>query len=607
LGKLETVMQSGDRAFLAGTFREPLALENLSQIVVAQWDGQAQAILRGDHVINGAWEGQSGVWSTTLPPNTVPSAVVVDWDTSIDEHGRHFGFLYPAPNVSILIETPNSFWFDDVADALMVNLGGEAPSLHQIAYCEKGVDGLAIRGGESGATGVVVDGIHAYLWTDPTPGRGYGFKMQDCRDSVLRNHVAIDNGYHGTGWVNYNVPNTGNVEENGVVWGSNSDSCFVFYTSIGEITGARWSECTAYKYTMLGRDRLAFPGTRCIGFALHTSANGPLVKDVLIERCRVVEYADANLGAAYSSRSTPLPDDPLDWRTYPVRVVESSVVGGKVNYVFPSAIAFVRCRLDYGNSGAFSNTGEAVFADNSMPGAGAVMLDSCEVVANLDGPGPRAFFGVAGSMRWLFLNTSVLDSGENAWAHRMFMWYAPKAGVLARGSIFAFRNQAATRSFGYNDTSAAWLPLHDFEDCVYANVSDAAYSSVSDGSFNHKSEWQSLVDPDGLYLSDLPFKDESGAEGLDLDPGDPLRTTRKRLAVATRQGINGAAYAGSYGAHQYLCPGDVDRNGYVNGNDYDLFAQAFEEGQAIADFNGDGYINGNDYDLFASAFEAGCP
>lgn len=606
LGKLETVMQSGDRAFLSGTFHEPLVLENLSDIVVAQWEGQGQAVLRGDHLITGAWEVQSGVWSTAIPAGTIPSAVVVDWDTSVDEYGRHFGFLYPAPSLEILQETPNSFWFDDAADALRVNLAGDAPAMHQIAYCRKDFDGLTIMGAPTGVSNVVVDGIHSYLWMDSDPGSGYGFKMVDCRDSVLRNHVAIDNGYHGTGWVNYWVANTNNHESNGVVWGCNNDSCYVFYTNVGEVSGARWSDCVAHKYTILGRDGQPLTDLGCVGFACHTSNTGPLVKDLLIERCTVVEYADGNLAAAYSSKETSYPSDPLDWRTYPVRVVESSVVGGKASYIFPSGIAFVRCRLDYSNSGAFSGTGEAVFSDNAMPGAGAVLLDACEVTADLDGPGPRAFFGIRGSVLWTFLNTSFLDTGENTWPHRLFMWYAPQAGVMARGSIFAFRNRAGTRWFGYNDNNAAWLPLHDFADCVYVNVSDTAYSSVSNGSFNHQSEWQALVDPDGLYLSELPFEDESGSTGLGLDAGDPLRTTRKHLPQATRRGINGAAYAGSYGAYQYLCAADITRDGFVNGDDFDEFGVAFEEGLMQADFNGDGFVNGDDYDAFAEAFEEGC-
>ncbi len=54
------------------------------------------------------------------------------------------------------------------------------------------------------------------------------------------------------------------------------------------------------------------------------------------------------------------------------------------------------------------------------------------------------------------------------------------------------------------------------------------------------------------------------------------------------------------------CPADINWDGFVNGNDYDQFAAAFDEGAACADVNGDGFINGNDYDAFALWFDQGC-
>ncbi|MFO0833461.1 MAG: hypothetical protein U0638_00710 [Phycisphaerales bacterium] len=54
------------------------------------------------------------------------------------------------------------------------------------------------------------------------------------------------------------------------------------------------------------------------------------------------------------------------------------------------------------------------------------------------------------------------------------------------------------------------------------------------------------------------------------------------------------------------CPGDVNNDGFVNGDDYDAFASAFDVADLCADFNGDGFVNGDDYDAFASNFDAGC-
>ncbi|MBL8762246.1 MAG: S8 family serine peptidase [Phycisphaerae bacterium] len=54
------------------------------------------------------------------------------------------------------------------------------------------------------------------------------------------------------------------------------------------------------------------------------------------------------------------------------------------------------------------------------------------------------------------------------------------------------------------------------------------------------------------------------------------------------------------------CLADFNADGFVNGNDYDAFADAFDQAAPEADLNADGFVNGNDYDAFATAFDQGC-
>ncbi|MFO0833994.1 MAG: hypothetical protein U0638_03415 [Phycisphaerales bacterium] len=54
------------------------------------------------------------------------------------------------------------------------------------------------------------------------------------------------------------------------------------------------------------------------------------------------------------------------------------------------------------------------------------------------------------------------------------------------------------------------------------------------------------------------------------------------------------------------CEADFNGDGFVNGDDYDAFASAFDIGDGAADVNHDGFVNGDDYDYFASFFDAGC-
>lgn len=66
------------------------------------------------------------------------------------------------------------------------------------------------------------------------------------------------------------------------------------------------------------------------------------------------------------------------------------------------------------------------------------------------------------------------------------------------------------------------------------------------------------------------------------------------------------ALAYMMGFLQLSCPADVNRDGFVNGSDYDDFASAFDVADRCADLNGDGFVNGDDFDAFADWFDQGC-
>lgn len=54
------------------------------------------------------------------------------------------------------------------------------------------------------------------------------------------------------------------------------------------------------------------------------------------------------------------------------------------------------------------------------------------------------------------------------------------------------------------------------------------------------------------------------------------------------------------------CPSDFNRDGFVTGDDFDAYADAFVLGDPAADFDGDTFVTGDDFDAYALAFEAGC-
>lgn len=54
------------------------------------------------------------------------------------------------------------------------------------------------------------------------------------------------------------------------------------------------------------------------------------------------------------------------------------------------------------------------------------------------------------------------------------------------------------------------------------------------------------------------------------------------------------------------CPSDFNGDGFVNGDDFDGYVDAFEAGNVEADFNRDGFVTGDDFDAFVAGFAGGC-
>jgi hypothetical protein len=55
-----------------------------------------------------------------------------------------------------------------------------------------------------------------------------------------------------------------------------------------------------------------------------------------------------------------------------------------------------------------------------------------------------------------------------------------------------------------------------------------------------------------------------------------------------------------------VCPADYDASGFLDTDDYDVFASVFESGDPAADFDSTGFVDTDDFDAFVQAFEAGC-
>ncbi len=69
---------------------------------------------------------------------------------------------------------------------------------------------------------------------------------------------------------------------------------------------------------------------------------------------------------------------------------------------------------------------------------------------------------------------------------------------------------------------------------------------------------------------------------------------------------NQCGQAASAPALLAVCTAELDCDGFVNGQDFDLFVELFSAADIGADVDGDGFVTGEDFDRFVAAFEAGC-
>lgn len=103
-----------------------------------------------------------------------------------------------------------------------------------------------------------------------------------------------------------------------------------------------------------------------------------------------------------------------------------------------------------------------------------------------------------------------------------------------------------------------------------------------------------------------PYRAGTQDEDGWMDLYSPYGSFEAGECVSLAFGVCPDPLAPSIGFLQLRCPADVNWDGFVNGNDYDLFAELFDVANRCADLNGDGFVNGNDYDDFASWFDQGC-
>ncbi|MCC6969699.1 MAG: hypothetical protein IT434_05700 [Phycisphaerales bacterium] len=159
----------------------------------------------------------------------------------------------------------------------------------------------------------------------------------------------------------------------------------------------------------------------------------------------------------------------------------------------------------------------------------------------------------------------------------------PVGGQTSPGGTMTLTTSATTE-FGELEYRWEWLNVQN--DNQWEQVTDAMSNSVLSAAVVSPGTIQVTIDPAYFYHG-YPLPNE----------------LRLRCFVGA---LKCNEWLQSDDVVLIVCGADVNHDGFVNGDDYDSFAEGFETGDPSADFNQDGFVNGDDYDAFAEHFEVGC-
>lgn len=130
---------------------------------------------------------------------------------------------------------------------------------------------------------------------------------------------------------------------------------------------------------------------------------------------------------------------------------------------------------------------------------------------------------------------------------------------------------------------------------------------IVDFTYFKPTPWTDTPDGMELHMSAVFLGGEQGNLNSDIVVNnEAMSTFRTYIQVFTSSCPGGELRGQILPKPGAPCPADRDMDGFVTGDDYDLYVRLFELGASLADFNNDGFVNGDDFDEFVIAFEAGC-
>lgn len=241
----------------------------------------------------------------------------------------------------------------------------------------------------------------------------------------------------------------------------------------------------------------------------------------------------------------------------------------------------------------------------SLGAANAGLADICLV--KYDAVGVRLWTRQFGTSRGDYANGVAVDVSGNTYitGYTLGNLGGTNAG---HADICLVKHDAEgsrlwTRQFGTSEQDYAMgVAVDDSGNACITGYTSGSLGGTNAGDFD---AFVSKYDGLGVRL----WTRQTGTSDIDYSMGVALDGTGNAYIAGFTFGSLGGANAGlrdTYTAKYGFCPADFNLDGFVTGQDYDLYVQAFENGEVAADFDSDGFITGVDFDHYVQAFEADC-
>lgn len=578
-----SVMNSGDTAYLAGLITSHdnkaarITLTGKSNITIRNWEGMPEPRVRGYKVFTGSWTTNGdGTYDATFPSGmTTLSGVVCNWETNINANNQRYGhcrrYGSKAAVQAAASGSRGRFFYDSATGAFTGYFGGANPATLEVAFvCAEDVLSAITLVSCPNAR---VSGISFGCYPVHTGQFGWAVRLQESPDTMVDNCAALDMGAHAFGTINGSGDGSRCIVYGCFMAGLSPVGTHLIAYQVSAYTpytGATFSRCAVVVGRWLGLDGLVLDGrgdtvasvADNAQIGAHGHSNGGTTANFTITHCSF-------LAAETGSRAWAIDDSAGatlgDKSSYKLQVSDSVMTNFEGTNLSPGGGLYrghwraERCIFTTNRAALTGFSAGGLMFNIASPNSEDYLYEfhSCVFIGALDGAGATRFFSgqasTGGTKRIRLVNCSLLNTGTSASQFCGFFdcLTEPVKYFEAFGCILGHKTLSADNCIYLWDSATA-LSGNPIRDCLYYNVTGSRFAYTA--GYN-ATQWVANVDNAATVavnmLSANPYANEAT-----LEPTAAVYALNRVTSdIAATSGINGAPYAGDFGAWQAAAVG----------------------------------------------------